>query len=164
MDSDDHKHTKVVRFSGNEEKNIQFNNIGQPLFSSARSIKYIAENRYRDICVADCGANAVVIVIQNGKFSFKYNPYTPKGRLKPYGIATDSHGWILVSDENTDYIHILDQEGAFLRFIDNCDLIKFSMGSLCGQQRQPCCCRGQYMEIENISVLIDARNTLSWFY
>lgn len=122
MDSDDHKHTKVVRFSANEEKNIQFNNIGQPLFSSARSIKYITENRNRDICVADCGANAVVVVNQNGKFRFKYNPYTPKGRLKPYGIATDSSGWILVSDGNTDYIHILDQEGAFLRFIDNCDL------------------------------------------
>lgn len=122
MDSDDHKHTKVVRFSANEEKNIQFNNIGQPLFSSARSIKYITENKNRDICMADCGANAVVVVNQNGKFRFKYNPYTPKGRLKPYGIATDSRGWILVSDGNTDYIHILDQEGAFLRFIDNCDL------------------------------------------
>lgn len=72
--------------------------------------------------MADCGANAVVVVNQNGKFRFKYNPYTPKGRLKPYGIATDSRGWILVSDGNIDYIHILDQEGAFLRFIDNCDL------------------------------------------
>lgn len=122
MGSDDHKHTKVVRFSATEEKTIQFNNIGQPLFSSARSIKYITENRNRDICVADCGANAVVVVKKNGKFRFKYNPYTPNGCLKPYGIATDSRGWILVSDGNSDYIHILDQDGAFLRFIDNCDL------------------------------------------
>lgn len=122
MDSDDFKQTKVVRFSASEEKSLQFNNTGQPLFSSARSIKYITENRNRDICVADCGANAVVVVNQNGKFRFKYNPYTPKGRLKPYGIATDSRGWILISDGSNHYIHILDQDGAFLRFIDNCDL------------------------------------------
>lgn len=37
------------------------------------------------------------------------------------------------------------------------------MGPLCGQQRQPCCCRGPNREIENNSVLIDARDILSWF-
>lgn len=42
--------------------------------------------------------------------------------MKPYGIATDSRGWILISDGSNDYIHILYQDGEFLRFIDNCDL------------------------------------------
>lgn len=122
MDSDDYEQTKVVRFSDNSEKNIQFDYNAQPLFSTTRSIKFITENRNRDICVAGCGANAVIVLNQNGELRFRYHSFTSKTPMKPYGIATDRRGWILVSDGSNDYIHILDQEGEFLRYIDNCDL------------------------------------------
>ncbi|XP_062614236.1 E3 ubiquitin-protein ligase TRIM36-like [Saccostrea cucullata] len=99
----DEEQSKVVRYYGSTEKQtIQFDSEGKPLYSSG---KYISENRNLDICVADNGASAVVV-----------------GLFAPYGITTDSQSQILIADYYNYCIHILDQDGQFLRYIDNCDL------------------------------------------
>lgn len=119
--SDNGEATKVVRYSGSTEQQIiQFNDKGDPLYSYDNS-KYVIENRNLDICVADFDAGAVVVVNHAGKFRFSYTgpPYSTKDIFKPRGITTDSQGRILVADCNNDRIHILDQDGVFLRFIES---------------------------------------------
>lgn len=126
MSSNDRTQSKIIRYSGSTEKQtIQFDGEGKPLYSGNDNIKYITKNRNHDICVADYGASSVVVVNQTGIFRYKYTGHSSINKITifgPHGIATDSQSRILTSDSFNHCIHILNQNGQFLRYISNCDL------------------------------------------
>lgn len=124
-DKVENKENKVVRYVySKEEQSIQFNDLGQPLYSFGNTSKYISENKNHDICVADYEASAVAVISHAGKLRFRYTATlsTKKDLFKPSGICADSQCQILIVDSDNNCIHILDKDGQFLRYIDNCNL------------------------------------------
>ncbi|XP_062619822.1 uncharacterized protein LOC134281357 [Saccostrea cucullata] len=125
MDNFD-KPAKVVCYSGSTEKQtIQFDDKGKSLYSSVGFRRYITENRNQDICVSEDGAKEIVVVNQAGKLRFRYTGHTPAPKNQPFnplGITTDSQSHILTADVSNECVHIIDQDGQFLRYID-CELI-----------------------------------------
>ena len=84
----------------------------------------MSENNNGDICVSDLNANTVVVVDNTGRVRFRYDgtPARTKKSFNPRYIVTDALSQIIVSDNNNNCLHILDQNGQFLRCIDNCGL------------------------------------------
>lgn len=116
MDSYSNMQTKVVRYSGSAAK--QSYHFGDRGFGGS----YVCENRNLDICVSF--SSEIVVVNQAGKRRFTYSgPQSDtKKSFSPTGIATDSQCKILTIDDSNSFIHILDQDGKFLRFINKCGL------------------------------------------
>lgn len=130
MISGDQYQTKVVRYTVHliQKQSIQFDEKGEPLYSTDKYIynKSICENKNLDICVADCGAGAVVVVNKSGRLRYRYTgSFHTEKSFDPVGITTDSQSRILISDNNNHLIHIIDEEGHFLRYIKD---IRFPMG------------------------------------
>uniref|UniRef100_A0A8W8LNT3 B box-type domain-containing protein n=1 Tax=Magallana gigas TaxID=29159 RepID=A0A8W8LNT3_MAGGI len=105
---------KVTRYNktGTEIQNIQRDNKGQTLYSDPH---YITENINGDVCVSDFNKHAVVVVDKSGQHRFSY---TGQGSgFYPFGICTDVLGHILVCDDISKTVHLLNQDGQFLSLL-----------------------------------------------
>lgn len=113
---------RVVRYSGFAAKQSYY-------FGERGETGYVCENRNLDICVSF--SSEIVVVNQAGKHRFTYSgpESATKKSFSFAGIATDSQCKILTIDDNNSCIHILDQNGTFLRFISNRGLR--SLSNLC---------------------------------
>lgn len=118
------------RHDTSEVKIMRYNNTEQSSHTIQNKIKspfYISENVNGDIVVSDrtgFDSGAVVVTSREGIYRFSYKgPPTGSG-LSPRGICTDALSHILVCDDNTHSLHLLDRNGTFLSYL----LIKHQPG------------------------------------
>lgn len=113
---------KIIKYKGQTiALNIERDEKGIPIFKKGNFTLIMAENNNGDVCVSDVNADIVVVVDAIGSIRFRYDG-TPAKRKKPFSprcIVTDSLGQIIVTDVNNFCIHILDQNGHFLKCFDN---------------------------------------------
>ncbi|XP_062571392.1 uncharacterized protein LOC134233434 [Saccostrea cucullata] len=124
------KEVKIIRCDMSRMKGeliitqeIQFNR-DKPLFHFGKFEHFVAENKNGDVCVSDANAVAVIVVDKAGKFRFKSQGTVIiyKKMFLPDQITTDVECNIIVSDYMNNCLHILDQNGSYLKCVDNCGL------------------------------------------
>ncbi|XP_056021525.1 uncharacterized protein LOC130046577 [Ostrea edulis] len=131
MFTTDYSHYKIIRYQGQRvTQEIDKDEHGNPIYQGGKYIVCVTENNNGDIVAADLNAATVVVVDRRGKVRFRYNDKPPRGKesFSPRQIVTDSMGHIIVTDRNNAYLHILDQNGQFIKCVDNCGLNNQSVG------------------------------------
>lgn len=105
---------KVTRYnrSGELIQTMQYLNTGQPLF---RRPCIITENNNGDIVVSEL--HRIVVADRGGRFRFCYKGPPLGAVLHSYGICTDALSNILVTDDRTNSVQIIDRDGTFLSFL-----------------------------------------------
>nr|XP_022312469.1 tripartite motif-containing protein 2-like [Crassostrea virginica] len=119
------RNNKLIRYEGkNIKQEISKEGQGNPIFKCGFYSLFMSENNNGDVCVSDLNANTVVVVDKTGKVRFRYDgkPARKETIFGPAGIVTDALSQIIVTDYNNNCLHILDQNGQFLRCVDDCGL------------------------------------------
>ena len=83
-----------------------------------RNPRYITENNNGDVLVSEGTHYALVVTTQTGvrRFSYKGPPPSESG-LFPHGVCTDALSHILVCDPASHTVHMLSQDGEFLKYL-----------------------------------------------
>ncbi|XP_048741289.2 E3 ubiquitin-protein ligase TRIM71-like [Ostrea edulis] len=127
MFTTDYSQNKIVRYQGHTVKQeIDRDEDGEPIYKGGEESLHVVENNNEDICASDANDYTVVVVNKSGRVRFRYDgtPARRKELFNPTHIVTDSMSQIIVADLNDACLHILDQNGQFLRCVDNCGLDK----------------------------------------
>nr|XP_022310111.1 uncharacterized protein LOC111115608 [Crassostrea virginica] len=118
---------KIIRYQGqNIKQEINKDEQGNRIFKDGAYSLLMSENNNEDVCVSDTNANTVVVVDKKRRVRFLYDgtPARTKNSFAPRYIVTDALSQIIVTDINSNCLHILDQNGQFLRCVDDCGLKK----------------------------------------
>ncbi len=99
-----------------------FSSVGVQQFSFASHLEapaYIASSKRGQIIISDWKQNFIRVYDKNGKFMFQYGGEgNGPGQLNhPYGVCADHYGHIFIADNWNNRIHMLSEEGKFLRFL-----------------------------------------------
>ncbi|XP_062610181.1 uncharacterized protein LOC134271961 [Saccostrea cucullata] len=107
---------KVVRYSHTIQhiQTIQHNSNGHEIYSFPR---YITENWNGDIIVSDFLRRAVVVVDYGGRHRFSYTGPELGVIISPYGVCTDALSHILICDQFSNTVQMIDKDGNFLSVI-----------------------------------------------
>lgn len=110
---------KVIRYNQNGQltETLEQDNTGRELYSYPG---YITENINGDVIVSDyktLGLGSVVVTSREGIYRFSFEGHPSGSGLMPWAICADALSHILVCDENTHTVHLIDRDGRFLSYL-----------------------------------------------
>ena len=113
MFRDDTNVGKILRYNHTGEllQTIHKDTAGRKLFCGPF---YITENNNGDIVVSDNVARAVVVTSQGGGHRFSNTGHPSERGILPFGICTDALSNIMVCDDITNSIQIMDKDSVFV--------------------------------------------------
>ena len=99
-----------------------FNETGQEVGSFESNMEapaYITANRNNQLIISDWKKHEVRGFTTTGKFMYRYGGEgNGVGQLNhPYGLCTDVYGHVLVADNWNHRVHMLAEDGRFIRFL-----------------------------------------------
>lgn len=105
----------VNRYNTNGElvQTIQHDIEGLELYTQPN---YITENRNGDVVVSD-SVSALIVTDCKGVHRFTYTGNLPGSEQRLWGICTDELLNILMCDERSKAIHVIDKDGQFLMYL-----------------------------------------------
>lgn len=119
---------KIIRYHEKKiTQEIHKDENGKPIFEGKISHAlciHVVENNNGDVCISDENAGVIIVVSLAGKVRFRYDwkPAKKNNQFGPRSIVTDSLGQIIIADNGNSCLHILDQDGQFIKCVDNCEL------------------------------------------
>lgn len=101
-------------------KEFQCDENGEKLYKNGEYMLYPQENVNGDVCVVNHNSNSIITVSSEGKLRFRYDGKDANltKDLNPNAFVTDSMGRVIVADEANDCLHVIDQDGKFLRCLE----------------------------------------------
>ena len=80
---------------------------------------YVTVTKDDRIIVTDWAEPHLHIFDSNGRYLNEYGSYGLRANqmLEPYGVCTDSYGYIFVADHHNNRIHMLSPDGVFIRYL-----------------------------------------------
>lgn len=118
---------KIIRYHEKKiTQEIHKDENGEPIFEEGNKMHCLCfmENNNGDICISDDNAHLMIVVNLAGKVRFRYDgkPAKKNNQFSPRNIVTDSLNQIIIADYSNSCLHIIDQDGQFLKCVDNCGL------------------------------------------
>lgn len=131
---------KIIRYHEKKiTQEIHKDDNGKPIFEEGkfRHDLCIVENNNGDVCISDDNAGVIIVVNLAGKVRFRYNgkPERKNNQFSPRNIVTDSLSQIIVANNGNLCLHIVDQDGQFIKCVDNCELDNVHALSVDGEGR-----------------------------
>lgn len=118
---------KIIRYHEKEiTQEIHKDENGALIFEKGNHLHCLRfmENNNRDICISDDSAGVMIVVNLASKVRFRYDgkPAKKNYQFRPRNIVTDSLNQIIIADYSNSCLHIIDQDGKFLKCVDDCGL------------------------------------------
>lgn len=122
---------KIIRYHGKKKLQVTENDEEEkPIFEDL--VLYLLENNNGDACASDMSAGVLVAIDMEGRVRFIYDGSSVRkmDQFSPRNIVMDSLSQIIVTDYNNSCLHILDQNGQFLKCLECHGLNKINALSL----------------------------------